>query len=142
MSSDIDYLQSLFLRILDGVSCPSARSIHIADTDTAVVYQMTVALIHTARCVLLGCINYFIRTALDALILFYIPPVPALRLGQAGKDKDQFDTRAFLLHGQHRLGGKRIEANSTPSAIISDASLIQVSNDSSQFIGDLHPFSE
>jgi len=103
---------------------------------------MTVALIHTARCVLPGCINDFIRTAFDVLILFYISPIPALHLGQTGKDKDQFDAQAFLFHGQYRLRSKRIEANSTPSSIISNTTLIQVSNDSSQFIGDLYLFSE
>ena len=42
------------------------------DTHAAVVHQMAVALVHTARCILLGRIDHLICLGLDALVLVYV----------------------------------------------------------------------
>lgn len=61
---NIHYFKPLFLRISNGIGCPAAAFCQIADAYAAVVYQVAVALVHTAPCVLLGGVDNFCRFAL------------------------------------------------------------------------------
>ena len=101
---------------------------------------MAVALVHTARCVLLGCIDNLIRLGLNMLILRYVlrPPSPGLR--QAWQDKDQLHTGAVLPQTDHGLGAEGIKAQGASGPVVANAALVQADNDTFQLINDSFPF--
>lgn len=84
----IDYFKPLFLGIADSISRAAAVLCQVTDTYATVVYQVTVAFVHTAFCVLLGRVYGFIRLGLDTLILRHILRSPSPCLRQAWEDKD------------------------------------------------------
>ena len=80
--SKIDDLQPLFSGIVDGIGCAAAVPCQVTDTYAAIIYQVSVAPIHTVRCVLLGCVDNLICLGFDALILRHILWPPSLCLRQ------------------------------------------------------------
>ena len=101
----VNNLQPFLFSIVHRIGRPAALPVEVADTHAAVVHQMAVALVHTARCILLGRIDHLICLGLDALILGHVlrPPSPGLR--QAGQNKDQLHTGATLTQTDYGLGG-------------------------------------
>lgn len=101
----VDDPQTLLFSIVHCIGCPTIFFREVADTYTAVVYQMAIALEHTTPGVLLGGVDHLICLGLDALILGHVlrPPSPGLR--QAGQNKDQLHTGATLTQTDYGLGG-------------------------------------
>lgn len=108
LSSKVDDFQPLLCGIAHRIGRPAALPVEVADTYTAVVHQMSVALVHTALGVLLGRVYNLICLGFDALILRCLLWTPAPCLRQTGQDKNQLDTRIVWFQFQYRFGGESI----------------------------------
>lgn len=89
----VDDLQPLLFSVVHCVGRSAAVLCQIADTNTAVIHQVAVPLVHTAFGVLLGGIDHLIRQSLDALIFLHISDRPVSCLCPAGEYQNQLDMR-------------------------------------------------
>ena len=132
----VDDPQTLLFSIVHCIGCPTIFFREVADTYTAVVYQMAIALEHTTPGVLLGGVDHLICLGLDALIFRHVPGRPPSCLRQAGEDKDQLYVWVSILHVKYSLCGEGIKAPRTSGSIKLDALLNQANNRFFQLHGE------
>ena len=100
----------LFQRIADGISGSAARRAHIANADGRVIDHPAVPPEHASRDILGRDEHPFIRLRQDPVIFLLILQPPARRLFRTGNGQDQPRLRMRAPEGEHRLGGKGVEA--------------------------------
>ena len=92
---ELDYPQTLLLRIPPRV-CASARSARaVAHACSAVLHQMPVALLHAPVFILARNIYHLIGLPADGFVSAGLPPGPSLCLGKAGQNEYQPDAGVF-----------------------------------------------
>ena len=98
----IDEVQTGLPGIIPSIGRATALLLQKGNTDTAMIYQMSVSLMHAAGSVLFGGIYDLVGLALDLLIDSDIFFLPASRLRTAGEDKNQFDMRITVFELKDR----------------------------------------
>ena len=67
---NIDYLQALGSGVVHGIRCAAGLLGEVADTQTAIINQVAVSLVHTAAVIVFRCVHDLIRCCFYTFIIF------------------------------------------------------------------------
>ena len=103
-------VKSILSRIVNGIVCPTSIFRQITNTQTTVIHEVSVSLMHTPAIIHFRGIDYFVGCCLYPLVLIYIHLFPARGLCFARKNKNKLYVRVTFFQFQNRLSCKRIKA--------------------------------